>query len=207
MLLRRNDPLDFSGRPAVLASTWLLLLPWGALVDIFADELRPLAADRRAHSLAVGQKAARVCHLIPPAQRADLVAAAILHDVGYGHPATGLHALDGARYLASVGFSRVVCHLVAHHSASTFEARERGIDLAVYDAFQVDIDLAPANAVLWWADMTTGPQGQDVTVETRLDEICSRYGPDDVVTRFIGRARHVLLAAGQSPQGSIQVSS
>jgi hypothetical protein len=58
--------------------------------------------------------------------------------------------------------------------------------------------------VLWWADTTTGAR-QDVTVEHRLGEICARYGPGDVVTRFIGRARQQLLAAGQSPVGSIQV--
>jgi hypothetical protein len=53
--------------------------------------------------------------------------------------------------------------------------------------------------------MTTGPQGQDVTVADRLHEICARYGPDDLMTRFIGRARDVLLKAGQSPVGSIHV--
>ena len=92
-----------------------------------------------------------------------------------------------------------------HHSASTYEAEERGIDLAVYADFVVDQDLSEAHAVLWWADMTTGPQGQDVTVEDRLEEICVRYGPDEVVTRFINRARPALVAAGQSPYGSIQV--
>ena len=92
-----------------------------------------------------------------------------------------------------------------HHSASSLEADERGIDRSVFDEFEVDVDLGQAHAVLWWADMTTGPQGQRVTVEERLAEICERYGPDDVVTRFVGRARDVLLKAGQSPVGSIQV--
>lgn len=86
-----------------------------------------------------------------------------------------------------------------------FQAEERKLDLTVYEEFVVDQDLGAAHAVLWWADLTTGPQGQDVTVEERLDEICDRYGPDDVITRFITRARPVLLAAGQSPTGSIQV--
>lgn len=175
------------------------------LVEMFGDELSVLAADRRAHSLAVGRKTAGVADLVPAALRADLVTAATLHDVGYGHRVSGFHALDGARYLAAVGFSPVVCHLVVHHSASTMEAEERGLDLGLYDEFAVDQDLSAAHAVLWWADMTTGPQGQDVTVEDRLDEICARYGPDDVVTRFIGRARAVLLRAGQSPVGSIHV--
>lgn len=175
------------------------------LAEMFGDELGVLEPDRRSHSLAVGWKAASVSELAPAALRADLVTAATLHDIGYGHSVTGFHSLDGARYLASTGFSRTVCHLVVHHSASTLEAEERGLDLALYDAFDVDEDLSPAHAVIWWADMTTGPQGQDVTVEHRLDEICARYGPDDLVTRFIGRARNVLLSAGQSPTGSIHV--
>lgn len=178
-----------------------------SLVDSYGDLLDQLEADRRAHSLAVGRKVEALAGRVPAAVRSDLVTAALLHDIGYAHPVTGFHPLDGARFLAGVGFSRRICHLVLHHSASTWEAQERGLDLAVYSAFQPDgaVDLGPAHAALWWADMTTGPHGQDVTVEERLDEICARYGPDDLVTRFVSRARTVLLAAGQSPVGSIQV--
>jgi predicted hydrolase (HD superfamily) len=67
-----------------------------------------------------------------------LVTAATLHDIGYGHAVSGFHALDGASYLAGAGFSAAVCHLVVHHSASTLEAEERGLGLALYDAFAVD---------------------------------------------------------------------
>lgn len=76
------------------------------------------------------------------AQRAGLVAAAALHDIGYGHVDTGFHPLDGARYLARNGFSRVICNLVAHHSVSILEAEERGIDLSVYADLAVDQDLS-----------------------------------------------------------------
>jgi hypothetical protein len=76
----------------------------------------------------------------------------------------------------------------------------------VYTQFAADRnDLGPAHAVLWWADLTTGPQGQDMTVEERLDDIAARYGPDDVLARSAQRIRPILLAAGQSPIGSIQV--
>lgn len=176
-----------------------------ALVDSFEDLLSLLDDDRRAHSLAVGRKVESEARRVRPSVRAELVVAAVLHDIGYAHPDTGLHAVDGARFVAAEGFSPVVSNLVAHHTASTYEAAERGVDLRVYAAFRVIQDLGNAHAVLWWADMTTGPQGQDVTVEERLDEICSRYGPGDVVTRFIEQARQVLLSAGQSPVGSIQV--
>ena len=176
------------------------------MADWFADLLAVLEDDRRAHLLACGRKAAVASQGVAAALRSDLVTAATLHDIGYGHPALGFHPLDGATFLAELGFSSTVCHLVAHHSASTFEAEERGIDLAAYAEFQVGRDdLGPAHAVLWWADLTTGPQGQDMTVEERLDDIAARYGPDHVVARSTRRARPVLLAAGQSPIGSIQV--
>ena len=177
---------------------------------MYMDLLVTLSPLRRAHTVEVGRKAAQVTDLIPPKYRADLVTAATLHDVGYGKPWSGFHALDGAALLANEGFPRLVCHLVAHHSASTIEAEVRGIPLSEYDRFAVDVDQADLdalNGVLWWADMTTGPDGSTVTVEERLAEIESRYGPDDIVTTFIRKARPVLLAAGQSPSGSNQIWS
>lgn len=48
---------------------------------------------------------------------------------------------------------------------------------------------------LWWADMTTSPDGEVVTVERRLEEIQSRYGPDDLVTVFVQSARAELVGA------------
>ena len=175
------------------------------VVDLYGDLLLVLEGDRRDHSMAVGRKAAAEAWRVEPAIRADLAAAGVLHDIGYGHVVTGFHPLDGARFLAAEGFSRTVCNLVAYHSASTLEAEERGIDLAAYDDFETDRDLGRAHAVLWWADMTTGPTGLNVAVEDRLAEICERYGPGDLVTRFVVRARPRLLAAGQSPAGSIHV--
>jgi putative nucleotidyltransferase with HDIG domain len=151
--------------------------------------LAALEPDRRAHSLEVGRKAASVAGLVEDGLRQEFEVAAVLHDIGYAYTETDFHALDGARFLARHGFSRAVCHPVVHHSASTLEAEERGIDLAVYDEFAVDRDLGQAHQLLWWADMTTGPRGDTVTVEDRVDEICSRYGPEDLVTRFITRAR------------------
>ena len=103
-----------------------------SLVDAYGDLLAVLEDDRQAHSLAVGRKAESAADRVRPALRAELGTAAVLHDIGYGHVDTGLHALDGARLLAGLGFSRVVCNLVVHHMASTFEAEERGIDLLAY---------------------------------------------------------------------------
>jgi HD superfamily phosphodiesterase len=61
---------------------------------------------------------------------ADLLeAAAWLHDTGYAPDlaATGLHALDGARYLRDAQHAdAMLCRLVAHHSCAIVEAEERG---------------------------------------------------------------------------------
>ena len=173
--------------------------------DLYGDLLSALSARRQAHSREVGRKAEFVAQVVAPWLRGDLVAAAMLHDIGYAHRHTGFHALDGARFLATQGFSTIVCNLVARHSASELEADVRGIDLGVFHEFAVDAELAAAHSVIAWADMTTSPTGGTVTVEERLDEIQSRYGPESLVTTFIDRARSRLMAAGQSPTGSMRV--
>lgn len=124
-----------------------------------------------------------------------LVAAAWLHDIGYSQELadTGFHPLDGARYLRDVGVDPVIVGLVAHHSSAVVEARERGLDRELLTELS-PCDPAMGDA-LWYCDMTTGPDGVRMTVEQRLDEIRSRYGPEDVVTRFVDRASADLIAA------------
>jgi HD superfamily phosphodiesterase len=62
---------------------------------------------------------------------ADLLeAAAWLHDVGYAPDlaVTGLHQLDGARYLRDTRHAgSMLCRLVAYHSCAIIEASERGL--------------------------------------------------------------------------------
>jgi putative nucleotidyltransferase with HDIG domain len=170
--------------------------------------LAPLTESRRAHSLEVGRKAESATALVAPHLREAVVAAAYLHDVGYAHRDSGFHPLDGARLLQSRGYSAAVCHLVAHHTASTVEATHRGIPLAEIERFTVnDEDIRAADQVLWWADMTTGPTGETVEVEARLAEIAARYGPDHIVTRSIQDATPLLLAACQAVSGSMYGSS
>lgn len=67
--------------------------------SLYADLLSVVTEDRRAHSLAVGRKAAEAALGLEPWMRSDLVAAATLHDIGYGHLVSGFHPLDGARFL------------------------------------------------------------------------------------------------------------
>lgn len=125
-----------------------------------------------------------------------VVAAAWLHDIGYARELaqTGLHALDGARYLRDCGWDRQVVTLVAHHSAAPVEAAVRGLDAELLREFPEPTDRT-ALELLWYCDMTTGPSGERVSVEERLAEIRERYGREAVVTRFIERAEDRLVAA------------
>ena len=89
---------------------------------------------------------------------------------------TGLHALDGARYLPDAHQAdALLCRLVAHHSYAIVEAEERGIA----DILGLEFEPAPyeLSSVLTCCDMTTSPDGELVTVERRLAEIHRRYGP------------------------------
>jgi putative nucleotidyltransferase with HDIG domain len=128
---------------------------------------------------------------------ADLLeAAAWLHDVGYAPDLaiTGLHQLDGARYLRDAQHAdAMLCRLVAHHSCALIEAGERGLA----DILSSEFDPAPdvLSSVLTCCDMTTSPDGQPVPVEQRLAEIHDRYGPGHLVSRSIERASPMILRA------------
>ena len=128
---------------------------------------------------------------------ADLLeAAAWLHDIGYAPrlATTGLHQLDGARYLRDAQHADdMLCRLVAHHSCAIIEADERGLA----DVLSSEFDPAPyvLASVLTCCDMTTSPDGEIVPVERRLAEIHDRYGPGHLVSRSIQRATPMILRA------------
>jgi hypothetical protein len=147
--------------------------------------------------------AARARHLAPVlGPDTDLLeAAAWVHDVGYA-PAlavTGLHQLDGARYLRdSQHASTMLCRLVAHHSCAIVEAGERGLA----DALGLEFEPAPQELsdALTYCDMTTSPNGELVPVQRRLAEIHDRYGPGHLVSRSIQRATPMILRAVEQTQ-------
>jgi predicted hydrolase (HD superfamily) len=123
-----------------------------------------------------------------------LVAAGLLHDIGYAPElvTTGFHPLDGARYLRDIGGPDRVVNLVANHSCAILEAELRGLSV---ELAEFGDEKTALRDVLWWADMTTTPDGGKTTVIDRVAEIQSRYGADDVVSRFIRRAWNDLSAA------------
>src|SRR6266571_1273193 len=116
---------------------------------------------------------------------ADLIeAAAWLHDIGYlpelAH--TGLHGLDGARYLRDVQHADpMLCRLVAHHSCAIIEAEERGLADVLRREFETPSQ--PFADALTFCDMTTSPDGQPINVDRRLAEILHRYGSGHLVSR------------------------
>ncbi|MFI7648813.1 phosphohydrolase [Micromonospora sp. NPDC049460] len=131
------------------------------------------------------------------------MAAAWLHDIGYAPSITetGFHALDGARWLRRQGFSYRVAGLVAHHSCAAYEGDERGMLDVLTNEFEREE--TPTADALWYADMTTGPDGQDLTVEERLAEIRERYGPEDLAARFWQRAEGPLLEVVRRTQARL----
>ena len=128
---------------------------------------------------------------------ADLLeAAAWLHDIGYapGLATTGLHQLDGARYLRDAQHAdAMLCRLIAHHSCAIIEAGERGLA----DVLSSEFEPAPyvLASVLTCCDMTTSPDGQPVPADRRLAEIHDRYGSGHLVSRSIQRATPMILRA------------
>jgi hypothetical protein len=147
------------------------------------------------HVQAVAARAASLAWTLPDEDRAAVVDAAWLHDVGYAPELvdTGFHALDGARWLRHREIELRVVALVAYHSCAVYEAQQRGLADQLRDEFEAE--QSPTADLLWYADMTTGPEGVTVAVEQRLAEVRHRYGPDDVVTRFWRRAEPILMEA------------
>jgi hypothetical protein len=132
----------------------------------------------------------------PTADKELLQAAAWLHDIGYlpELAGTGLHGLDGARYLRDVQHADpMLCRLVAHHSCVIVEAEER--DLADVLRGEFEPPSQPLADALTCCDMTTSPDGEPMNVDRRLAEIRHRYGSGHLVSRSIRRATPMILKA------------
>lgn len=148
---------------------------------------------RWTHVQGVATTAIRTVTAFELANGSDVVAAAWLHDIGYG-PAvkeSGFHPVDGAEFVQKNGFDSLVVSLVAHHSGAAEEAVERGLS-ARLAAFAVPpVDLLD---ILTFADMTTGTNGESVRVEDRVAEILKRYKPTNAVHRAVTKSAPGLFA-------------
>src|SRR6185436_16506541 len=127
-------------------------------------------------------RAAQLATTVAVADRELLVAAAWLHDVGYGEAAvdTGFHPLDGARLLDRDGWPRRIACLVAHHSGADFLAAAHGMSGPLRDFV---FELSPVSDALTYADQTTGPTGESMTMAARMADMLRRHGPDSANAR------------------------
>lgn len=149
-------------------------------------------SDRWLHSEGAAERARGIEGVVADEDRELLVAAAYLHDIGYatqlGH--FGFHPLDGACWLRGQGLERLA-GLVAHHTAARFEALARGL-AGELRAFRDERSMV--SDALAYSDLTTGPDGQRVSVAERLGEIERRYGPSSLVVQALQAASGALHA-------------
>lgn len=178
--------------------------------DNFAFELGekfllPALPRRWRHVVGVAARARKASSLFSVEDANLLVDASILHDIGYSPrlASTGFHPLDGARYLRSQGVSDRLCALVAHHSCAYLEAELRGLSA---ELAEWEDEEGPVRDALWWADMTTSPDGELVSVHERIEEIQKRYGSEDLVTFFIRQAKSELVNAVERTHGRLHLA-
>jgi hypothetical protein len=154
--------------------------------------------DRWKHVHGVAECARQVSPILKAEERPHLVAVAYLHDIGYALALqhTGLHQLDGARWLRSLGHERLA-RIVAHHSEARFELTLRGggDQLAAYEREE-----SPTTDALTYCDLTTGPTGLAMAFEDRIAEVERRYGEGDVVTGLRQAAPHLAAAIARTEQ-------
>lgn len=166
-----------------------------------ARELLSTLPRRVAHVEGVARRAAEAASAV--SDPGLLVVAAWLHDIGYAPTLvkSGFHPVDGAQYLQQIGAGERLCGLVANHSCAHVEARRRGIPIEWADEESAERD------ALWWADMTTTPDGDVTTVSARIAEVQERYGREHVVSLSVSEAGPDLLAAAARTEERIRRST
>ncbi|MET8013569.1 MULTISPECIES: HD domain-containing protein [unclassified Streptomyces] len=164
--------------------------------QIAEAELGDALPRRWTHSQGVASRAAEIGRIL--GKDGDLlIAAAVLHDVGYAPrlAATGFHPLDGARFLREAhGADERLVRLVANHSFALLEAEERGLREELAAEFPLLEEPLLVDALVY-CDMTTTPDGRRTTAQERVAEILGRYGAESIVGRFIRRAAPEIFAA------------
>ena len=169
------------------------LLPWarGLAEQLLANPL----PRRWAHSQGVGNLAELLADIV--GQDAELLAAAAwLHDIGYAPDLakSGMHQLDGARYLRDIEAADPrLCSLVAHHTCASIEARLRGMDAILEKEFPPVGGLL--DDALTYCDMTTTPNGELTDAKNRLAEILYRYADETIVAETMTEAAPLIFGA------------
>jgi len=159
-----------------------------------AESLLSGMGRRWRHVQGVGAAADRLASELHVGAAGDVVrAAAWLHDIGYAPPLvdTGFHPVDGARFLRAHGVPELVVSLVAYHTGAVFEAEQRGLADELAAFAEPPSELLD---VVTFADLTTGPNGAEMSVTQRLSEILVRYPEDSPVHRAVTASSPSLLA-------------
>jgi hypothetical protein len=172
-----NTPTGAGAHPRWRVSSWA----WTVAEHHLAQAL----PQRWAHVQGVARVGARVGRaILTPGDAELLLAAALLHDIGYAAALvdSGYHPLDGARFVVAQRGGYRLAGLVAHHSAASFVAEIGGLgdELAAFD----DEHTALRDA-LWYSDMHVGPAGEPVTFDKRIAEIRARHGPGSPLVRAL----------------------
>jgi exopolyphosphatase/pppGpp-phosphohydrolase len=171
------------------------LIPWAA--ERATSLLAPLG-NRWLHVQGVVERASWVGTIFDEADRAFLIAAAYLHDIGYAPSLqqTGFHSLDGASYLRSCQQERLAS-LVAYHSEAQYEAQLRGLasQLAGFPR-----EYSAVADALTYCDMTTNPVGHAVSFQERRADIFHRYEETHLVAQAIRQALPALTLAVERTQ-------
>lgn len=172
---RHADVADMVGYRELVASSDIV--DWAQAV---AEELLSPLGRRWTHVEHVAQRAGEL-GAVAGKDLPALVAAAYLHDIGYAPAlaAARFHPLDGARFVRQHGHERLAL-LIAHHTGARIEAKLRGFDGYLEEFPFDDCDLVRA---LTYCDLTTGPNGERMTIRERVAEICDRYGSTHPATR------------------------
>ncbi|WP_240197782.1 HD domain-containing protein [Nonomuraea lactucae] len=168
------------------------------------DLLATVLPRRWAHTQGVAERAESLAPIFG-ADTDALIAASLLHDIGYAPDLvdTGMHQLDGARHLRDVaGAEGRLCRLVAYHSCADNEARQR--DLFDVLAAEFDTERPDLARALTYCDMTTDPDGRHLDVRDRLAEIHLRYGRDHVVSRSITAATPCIVSSVRVVEAALE---
>jgi hypothetical protein len=158
------------------------------IVDWAESTARAFLADalprRWVHVQEVASRARGLAAALGEADAVMLHASAWLHDVGYAPKlaTTAFHPIDGACWLRAANAPGRLAGLVAFHSAAASEATLLGLDEQMTD-FEDERTLV--RDLLWYADMTVGPEGECMTFERRMEEVRERYSPDHYVVRAL----------------------
>lgn len=155
-----------------------------------------LPSPRLEHTLAVGYRARQLAERLglPGEVVHHLEVSGVLHDIGYGVDLvdTGHHAFDGGLFLRQHDLLSLFAPDVCWHSTAYEEGLVRNIPTP-----DIPYPSTLRHHVLFVADFTTGPAGQQLSIRERLRDIRSRYGPEDPPVLALNMAGETLREAAR----------